>query len=70
MNGAIPICHQVCAIRTWLVVTGPMKSTVWDDYRCDNEGIIPVKNKDGKYSLFFEWYIDWLNQSILEAKNA
>jgi hypothetical protein len=70
MNGAIPICHQGCAIRTWLVVTGPMKGTVWDDYRCDNDGIMPVKNKDGKYASFSDWYIDWLNQSILEAKNA
>ena len=29
MNGAIPICHKGCAIRTWLVVTGPLSGTVW-----------------------------------------
>ena len=58
MNGAIPICHQGCAVRTWLVVTGPMKGTVWDDFRCDNEGIKPITNKEGKYISFSEWYIN------------
>lgn len=69
MHGAIPICHQGCAIRTWLVVTGPMQGTVWDDYRCDNAGISPLKNEDGKYLSFSEWYSDWLDQSLLEAKS-
>lgn len=70
MNGAIPICHQGCAIRTWLIVTGPMKGTIWDDYRCDNKGVNPLKNKDGICISFSEWYMAWLDKSISEAKNA
>ena len=32
MTGAIPICHEGCARRIWLVVTGAMKGTVWIKY--------------------------------------
>jgi hypothetical protein len=35
MNGAIPICHQGCALRIWLVVTGPHSGELWDDRRSD-----------------------------------
>jgi len=66
MDGAIPICHQGCAIRTWLVVTGPMKGTVWDDYRCDYEGITPLKNADGSFSSFTDWYLNWVTESLNE----
>lgn len=70
MNGAIPICHQGCAIRTWLVVSGSMKGTVWDDYRCDREGIAPLKNKDGSNMSFTDWYLNWLNESLEEVEGA
>lgn len=70
MNGAIPICHQGCAIRTWLVVTGPMSGTVWDDYRCENEGIVPLLKEDGSNMSFSDWYINWLNNSLAAAGRA
>lgn len=31
VNGAIPICHEGCAIRLWLVVTGPERGHIWRD---------------------------------------
>jgi len=28
MDGAIPICHQGCALRNWLVITGPQAGRI------------------------------------------
>ena len=41
VNGAIPICHQGCALRNWLVVTGPEAGNVWEDLRADEGGLVP-----------------------------
>ncbi|HEY6971910.1 MAG TPA: SMI1/KNR4 family protein, partial [Candidatus Angelobacter sp.] len=30
VNGAIPICHEGCAIRIWLVVTGEEAGHLWE----------------------------------------
>ncbi|WP_154668246.1 SMI1/KNR4 family protein [Pseudoduganella violaceinigra] len=38
MQGAIPICHEGCALRDWLVVSGPLDGTMWRDMRADNGG--------------------------------
>ena len=50
-DGAIPICHEGCALRNWLVVTGPLAGTVWRDLRADYGGIQPLLNKDGSRML-------------------
>lgn len=67
MNGAIPICHQGCALRTWLVVTGPAKGTVWDDDRADYGGITPLMDSDGEPLTFKKWYLSWLDAGIEEV---
>jgi hypothetical protein len=41
------------AIRTWLVITGPMKDTIWEDLRCNLEGIKPVMNEKNRYIVFY-----------------
>lgn len=64
MNGAIPICHEGCAGRDWLVVTGPFAGAVWMDYRADNLGIKPRLGADGTLLSFRAWYRDWLDSSI------
>lgn len=70
MDGAIPICHQGCAVRNWLVVSGSEKGTVWVDYRGDQEGIAPLATASGARLSFTKWYLDWLNKSIKECENA
>ena len=45
VNGAIPICHQGCAYRNWLVITGAEAGNVWEDLRADEKGLRPVKSK-------------------------
>lgn len=67
MQGAIPICHEGCAKRNWLVVTGPAAGTVWRDARVEHEGISPIAGADGRHLSFTEWYLTWLDSSIKQA---
>ena len=58
MDGAIPICHIGCALRQWLIVTGPEAGRVWQDDRADNAGLRPLDR------TFAEWYMGWLDTSL------
>ncbi len=64
MDGAIPICDEGCALRDWLVVTGPLAGTVWKDYRSDLRGVEPYIGSDGAPMSFRNWYLQWLDDSI------
>ena len=63
MNGAIPICHVGCALRQWLVVNGEQKGFLWNDYRADRRGILPVIDKTGRQVTFSDWYMTWLEDA-------
>ena len=63
VNGAIPICHMGCALRQWLVVTGPEAGHVWNDYRVDENGLTPVEIDGGRAS-FLSWYRAWLDDAL------
>src|ERR1700679_2741848 len=52
MAGAFPICHHGCALRSWLVVSGPERGTVWYDARADDRGVRPEVDADGKHLTF------------------
>ncbi|WLQ14449.1 hypothetical protein O5O45_00675 [Hahella aquimaris] len=67
VNGAIPICHEGCAIRFWMIITGELKGTIWEDLRCDNQGIRPLKDDEGNFVTFTDWYLGWLEQSLAEC---
>ena len=69
VNGAFPICHQGCAIRNLLIVTGPERGNVWVDDRPNDGGIYPDGSNLHTGTLFFDWYSDWLDNSI-EALRA
>ena len=64
MNGAIPICHEGCAIRIWLVVNGPQAGHVWEDDRANAKGIRPVLLSDGTRATFASWYREWLEKTL------
>jgi hypothetical protein len=70
MDGAIPICHEGCALRNWLVVTGPLAGTVWMDYRADMGGVMPCVGADGEPMSFQDWYLGWLDESISDARQG
>lgn len=64
VNGAIPICHLGCALRQWLVVTGPEAGNVWDDHRVDFGGLKPVQQAGRARVTFLQWYCDWLEEAL------
>ncbi|WP_168204035.1 SMI1/KNR4 family protein [Aliikangiella coralliicola] len=70
MSGAIPICHAGCARRIWMVVSGPMKGTIWSDLRADYAGIELLKDDDGRNLSFKGWYLSWLNKSLKEIRES
>ena len=64
INGAIPICHLGCALRQWLIVTGPEAGNVWGDDRADWEGLSPLIGKTGDRVTFYQWYRNWLDEAL------
>jgi hypothetical protein len=64
VNGAIPICHEGCALRILLVVTGPQRGFLWEDKRSEYGGIQPLRLTDGSHATFQGWYEEWLNLSM------
>lgn len=64
VNGAIPICHEGCAIRIWLVVTGPQTGYLWRDTRSEFTGIRPLKLQNGNPATFTTWYEEWLQTAL------
>jgi SMI1 / KNR4 family (SUKH-1) len=60
VNGALPICHQGCALRIVLVVTGEQAGYLWDDRRSEYGGIKPISLADGSPATFSDWYNEWL----------
>ena len=64
IDGAIPICHLGCALRQWLVISGPEAGTVWADYRVDLKGLYPLNSAAGERVSFLRWYRDWLDQAL------
>lgn len=64
VDGAFPICHQGCAIRNLLIVTGPERGNVWVDDRPNDGGIFPGRGNSTAGTPFFEWYSTWLDDSI------
>jgi hypothetical protein len=66
--GAFPICHQGCALREWLVVSGPEAGQVWYDGRVHNEGLRPYERADGRRLTFLDWYLDWLDDALRKFK--
>ncbi|HEV7278804.1 MAG TPA: hypothetical protein VGN57_01220 [Pirellulaceae bacterium] len=69
VNGAIPVCHEGCAYRDWLVVTGPEAGHVWHDARTDRAGLYPISIGRKKRVTFLEWHVDWLNESVAKLPN-
>jgi hypothetical protein len=69
VNGAIPICHEGCALRDWLVVSGSEAGHIWHDARVDRAGLYPISIGQKKRITFLDWYVDWLNESLATLPN-
>lgn len=55
LDGALPLAHLGCAIRLWLVVTGPERGYIWYDDRANLEGLRPLA-RNGERVGFLAWY--------------
>ncbi|MBN8422178.1 MAG: SMI1/KNR4 family protein [Verrucomicrobia bacterium] len=64
LDGAIPICHLGCALRQWLIVSGPEAGHVWEDRRADYEGLVPLQTPAGERAGFYAWYRGWLDEEM------
>jgi hypothetical protein len=64
VNGAVPICHEGCAIRIWLVVAGTQAGRLWEDKRSECGGLKPLRLADGSLATFASWYDEWLNRCL------
>jgi hypothetical protein len=69
VNGAIPICHEGCALRIWLVLTGAQSGYLWEDRRSEYGGLKPLRLVDGSPATFTGWYDAWLNDCLNSDKN-
>jgi len=61
IDGAIPVCHLGCAIRIWLVVSGPEAGHLWQDDRANDGGWEPLGPPRMR---FLDWYRRWLNAGL------
>lgn len=58
IDGAIPLAHLGCAIRIYLIVSGPRAGHIWTDDRASDAGIYPCTPRS-----FLDWYLAWLDES-------
>ncbi len=68
MDGAVPICHQGCNLRDWLVVTGPEAGRMWHDATADYGGWEPIVDRSGAHLSFGAWYLRWLDAALSPPK--
>jgi hypothetical protein len=59
-SGTLEICHQGCAIFSYLAVNGPGRGTIWDG-NC--EGLHPTEK------TFREWFGGWAERSLRKVRN-
>jgi hypothetical protein len=64
VSGAFPICQEGCALRIWLVVSGPEAGRLWRDTRAEYTGINPLCLQDESRATFSQWYGEWLNDAL------
>jgi hypothetical protein len=58
--GALYICDEGCALREWLIVTGPERGHIWLDHRADGAGMTPAWLPHRRRVTFGQWYLHWL----------
>lgn len=68
-NGAIPICHEGCALRILLVITGSQAGFLWSDQRSEYSGLRPVILASGNAATFSNWYNEWLQEALRTLHN-
>jgi len=68
LDGAIPLCHLGCALRQWLVVSGPEAGHIWADDRADYAGLSPLTTDGADRVSFYDWYRGWLDAALAQVR--
>ncbi|MGQ5640813.1 MULTISPECIES: SMI1/KNR4 family protein [unclassified Streptomyces] len=58
--GAAFLHDDGCGFYTLLVMSGPMRGTMWFDGRATCDRLNPLLNDARQPASFAEWYLDWL----------
>ncbi|MFK7905348.1 MAG: DUF4844 domain-containing protein [Chitinophagales bacterium] len=66
--GSIYISNYGCGLRFLFIISGEEKGNIWFDGRADRGGIYPEIDDKENHIGFSDWYINWLNESILKIK--
>lgn len=69
-HGAVCLCHEGCAYRDWLIITGPGRGQMWDDDRAGDKDLAPGTAADGSALTFRRWYLTWLNDAEQSVFNT
>ena len=67
VDGAMPICHEGCAHRVLLIVTGREAGNLWYDSRASDGGLGPWLGPEGTRQTFTTWYEHWLQEALASA---
>ncbi|MDR2987339.1 MAG: SMI1/KNR4 family protein [Nocardiopsaceae bacterium] len=62
-RGAACVCHEGCAYRDWLIITGPRRGQMWRDDRAGDTDLAPGVAADGSALTFGRWYLNWLSEA-------
>ncbi len=68
--GAICLCHHGCALRSWLVVTGPERGNMWFDAMAETTGLEPHVDDEGNHLSFADWYERWLDKELTSISSS
>ena len=71
-RGAVCLCHEGCAYRDWLIITGPLRGQMWDDDRGGDIDLAPATTADGTALTFGRRYADWLKaaeQTVFKTRH-
>ncbi len=63
-RGIIGLCHHGCSNFSYLVVNGPTFGKVWDEYETTKLHLSPTG------LTFYEWYRNWIEDSLSMLKTA
>jgi hypothetical protein len=70
LDGAVPLSSEGCNLFSWLIVTGPERGRVWRDLRADYDGIVPAQSAGRDRLTFRDWYDDWLDDMLTQARSG
>ena len=64
LDGCLQIAHMGCGYYVLLVVSGPLRGSLWEDIRVADGGLRPLLDEQGGRLGFGDWYMAWLRSPL------